>query len=129
MSILLRPLQKTTNDVYIMHNYYNLWCIMFTLNREYFVSKIFQIFIFRMYKFSYVRTLLFTNTVYFQIPVYFRFFFISYAYCYTKIFIVQTLPELGYKWLLFVSHAILLCHLDECPILTALVISVFYLYM
>ena len=40
--------------------------------REYFVSKIFRIFIFRMYTFSYVRTLLFTNTVYFHIPVNFR---------------------------------------------------------
>ena len=45
-----------------------------TVNREYFVSKIFRIFIFRMYKFSYVRTLLFTNTAYFHIPVNFRIF-------------------------------------------------------
>ena len=48
--------------------------ISITVNREYFVSKIFRIFIFRMYKFSYVRTLLFTNTVYFRIPVNFRIF-------------------------------------------------------
>ena len=49
-------------------------CNCITVNREYFVSKIFRIFIFRMYKFSCVRMLLFTNTVYFHIPVNFRIF-------------------------------------------------------
>ena len=54
----------------VCYIYLTATCIyLCTVNREYFVSKIFQIFIFRLYKFLYVRTLLFTNTVYFHIPV------------------------------------------------------------
>ena len=53
-------------------------------------SGIFRIFIFRMYKFLYVRTLLFTNTVYFHIPVNFQIF------KFRTLTVIRNFPELRY---------------------------------
>ena len=83
-------------------NVYKCMYMYNTINREYFVSKIFRIFIFRMYKFSYVHTLLFTNTVYSKYPFIFEFLYFVRILLYENLYSTK-FPELWWKCLSFIK--------------------------